>query len=97
MLAACATPTFERYPPPPADEPFAEIEVMLMTASRRSAAGLYVPGAVRCARPGVEAFLNRTVEEPPRLIAGSCENRFKDVVRVPAGVPLPLRLQPGPR
>ena len=66
---------------------------MLMLPSRNRSAGLYVRGAVKCAAPGVASLLNRTIEEPHKLVAGSWENRFREVVRLPAGEPLPLRFR----
>lgn len=93
LLAACATTPIEPYAPPAADQPAAEVRLMLMGPSRNRSAALYVRGAARCSPPGAAALLNRTMEDPPRLVAGSWENRMGQTVRLPAGEPLPLRFR----
>ena len=93
LLAGCSTTPVERYVPPPPDQASAEVQLNLMLPSRNRSAGLYVRGAVKCPAPGAAALLNRTIEEPAKLVAGSWENRSREVVRLPAGVPLPLRFR----
>jgi hypothetical protein len=93
-LAGCASPPpVERYTPPPPEAPGAEVELRLMMASRNRSAALYVQGAVKCNPSALAARLVRTVEEPARFVAGSWENRFNPVVRLPAGEPVPLRFR----
>ncbi len=92
-LAGCAAPPLERYTAPAADLPSAELKLNLMPPSRNRGASLAVRGAAKCAPPGVASLLNRTVEEPPRLLGASRDNRMGEVVRVPAGVPLPLQFR----
>jgi hypothetical protein len=93
LLAGCATTPVERFPAPPPEQPAAEVLLGLMPASRNRSAGLYVRGAVKCSPPGAASLLNRTIEEEPRLVGGSWENRHREVVRLPAGAPLPLRFR----
>lgn len=92
LLGACAAPP-ERYALPATDGATAEVQVNLMGRSRNFSAALYVPGAVKCNPSALTAMLNRTIEDPPRLVAGSWDNRFREVVTLPAGVPLPLRFR----
>lgn len=91
-LVGCASPP-ERYTLPAPETPTAEVQLMLMLPSRNRSAALYVPGAAKCNPTALLVFLSRTIEDPPRLVAGSWENRFREVVRLPAGVPLPLRFR----
>ncbi len=93
LLAGCATTPVEPYVPPAAGQPAAEVQLQLMQPSRNRSAALYVRGAAKCSPPGAAALLNRTMEDPPRLVAGSWENRTGAVVRLPAGEPLPLRFR----
>ncbi len=92
LLAGCASAPVERYAPPAAGEAGAELRLNLMQPSRNRSAALYVRGTPFCAT-GAAALINRTLEGPPRLVAGSWENRSGEVVRLPAGVPLPLRFR----
>ncbi len=93
LLAGCATAPIEPYAPPAADQPAAEVRLNLMGPSRNRSAALYVRGAAKCSPPGAAALLNRTMEDPPRLVAGSWESRTGQTVRLPAGEPLPLRFR----
>ena len=48
-------------------------------------AGLYVPDTVKCNTQALTAFLNRTIEDPPRLVAGFWEERFRPVAVLQPG------------
>jgi hypothetical protein len=91
-LAACVAPP-ARYVPPGESEATAEVQLQLMMGSRNRSAALYVPGALRCNPSAVTAMLQPTLEGPPQLVAGSWENRYRDVVRLPAATPLRLRFR----
>ena len=92
LLGGCAAPP-ERYALPATGGVTAEVQLNLIGRSRNFSAALYVPGAVKCNPQALTALLNRTIEDPPRLVAGSWDNRYREVVRLPAGVPLPLRFR----
>ncbi len=93
LAAACATPPRERFTPPPEGAPAAEVELRLMSASRQRSAGFYVRGAASCNPSKASTWLNRTLEAPPLLVAGSWEGRHHPVARLPAGEPLGLRFR----